>query len=268
MFCEKCGKEIVDGSKFCSNCGNRTSLGKTEVSGHVSKTDSEMQEHILARAEISWGPMISAIIGCVLLIAIYFLVEEWLLKPKLYDIGAGIIDNDYEYISYSEQQRRIQEFVSTFLNIPRVLLLGSEAFSIVLNFLVRKRQFLYVTNKRIVGNSGHIFGKRSLDLPLSQVKELKIDKAFSLIPHTSIYVNKIYDFQIKEGQEFKLIVERLVKEACANKKANPSSPLQKNPSVQHSGTANRISANVWICGKCGAQNDISDSFCNDCGNYK
>lgn len=266
MFCSKCGAEIMEDSQFCTKCGKRTGLRLTASNVQTSSSNQVSEEHVLAKAEISWAPVVSTIIGSALIIVLYFLFEAWLIEPKFREMVISGIKDSGEYVSYAEQEQRVDSLLNIFFRIPIIVL---EVISLILNVLVRARQFLYVTNKRIMGNSGHIFGKRLLNLPFSQVKELRIDKAFSIIPHTQIFVNRTYDFQIKEGQEFRLLVERLIREANANKDISTSSPpLQQNPPRQPSSTANRVNADTWICGKCGAHNSNSDSFCNDCGNYR
>ncbi len=265
MFCSKCGAEIKANDEFCSKCGKRTDFGEKKEKVQASSSNQKQQEHILAKAEISWAPILSWIIWAVILIALYFLFETCFIAPKFREITIAIKQNENMYFSMTD----VEEQVNTILNFIRIPFFIIIFISVILNFLVRVRQFLYVTNKRIIGNTGHIFWVRSLNLPLSQVKELRIDKAFSIIPHTTILVNRTYDFQIKEGQEFRLLLERLVREANSNKNVSTSSPsVQQNPPKPISSTVNRVNTNTWICGKCGAHNSNSDSFCNDCGNYK
>ena len=265
MFCSKCGAEIMDNSQFCAKCGKKISLELTETKVQASPPNQVSEEHVLAKAEISWAPLVSAIIWSAFFLALYFIVEAWWFEPRIRESAIRIAKQSDRFITLAEQELQI----TTILNFVRIPIIIIEVISVALNFLVRARQFLYVTNKRIVGNSGHIFGKRVLDLPLSQIRELRIEKAFSIIPHTSIYVNATYDFQIKEGQEFRLLAERLIREANPNKGASTSPPsLQHNRQEQLSSTSNRINANTWICGKCGADNSNSDSFCKDCGSYK
>ena len=48
MFCEKCGKELEEGSKFCEGCGEKVDLGITEpeevAAAPVSKAVEEVIE--------------------------------------------------------------------------------------------------------------------------------------------------------------------------------------------------------------------------------
>ena len=45
MFCEKCGKEIKDGDKFCPYCGAENEINKEEPSHDIpssSKSSSQL----------------------------------------------------------------------------------------------------------------------------------------------------------------------------------------------------------------------------------
>lgn len=270
MFCEKCGAEITDDAQFCAKCGKKTSLGlPVEKRTQASSLSRKLQEHVLARAEKSWAPLISAIIWSAAFLALYFFCEAWFIEPKFREIAVSIAKQSDRYLGPVEYEQFVRQFVGTNLNFFRIPIIIIEVISVALNVLVRARQFLYITNKRIIGNSGRLIGKRELNLPFAQINDLKILKSFSVIPYTSIHINTFYIFQIKEGQEFRLLLERLVREAKANKGASTNPPpLQQNRQGQQSVTSHRVNDNGWICGKCGAHNSNSDSFCNDCGSYK
>ena len=46
MFCEKCGKEIADGAKFCMFCGNQTASAEEEMSGEkVQEFEGNADNH-------------------------------------------------------------------------------------------------------------------------------------------------------------------------------------------------------------------------------
>lgn len=116
-------------------------FGLTEEKVQTFSSNQASQEHILAKKEIPWASVISAIIRSALIIALYFFIEAWFLEPKLREaVTANLQDKQIFYNSVD-----VEQLVDTILNVIRIPLIAIEIISLILNLLVRARQILYVT---------------------------------------------------------------------------------------------------------------------------
>ena len=138
----KCGAEIKEDLNFCTNCGKKIRSGSTEEGIRDSMSDRESHEHTPVKKEISWKPVISAIIRSAVIIALYFLIEAWFLAPEIREtVTADLQDNQMLY-SLTD----VEQLVGTILSPIRISLISIEIISLILNLLVKARHILYVTN--------------------------------------------------------------------------------------------------------------------------
>lgn len=114
----------------------------TEEKVQTSSSNQASQEHILAKKEILWAPVISAIIRSALIIALYFLIEAWFLVPKLREAVTANFQDKQIFYSLTD----VEQLVDTILNFVRIPLIAIEIISLILNLLIRSRHILYETN--------------------------------------------------------------------------------------------------------------------------
>lgn len=84
MFCEKCGNEIPDGSKFCAGCGtkiNNALPNETQTDNFTEQFDSNKPTaEAVPRQKVKWWQILIIVASCLLIIGITVAII-WLQRP-------------------------------------------------------------------------------------------------------------------------------------------------------------------------------------------
>jgi phage shock protein C len=104
MFCTKCGVELHDHDCFCSQCGNRTGVGRAAVAGRTLMLDKRHKKVAgvcagLARymdADVTLIRVAVLMIAIVTGIGFIAYLAAWMIMPSDY--------GDYRAVAVSEPQ--------------------------------------------------------------------------------------------------------------------------------------------------------------------
>ena len=248
MFCTKCGKEMPDDACFCANCGNNTSKS-------IQKNEEFRQAELSSRSvypaqHIDYINKYNEIL-------LYDNERIMIIVVGLAYIAAGlitVIKNAISADSLTSDNFKTIFTVSLYLGLCINLVFG-------IGIIMKKRwAVLTVRVFMIIGAVFNVFEILSL---LVQLNEL----IFSSLTYEIDYLSIIF-LLINTAFNIAMIVfTSMIARTLAYDVQNYRMRIQsrRRQSILPDASDNR---SFWICRKCGSHNNISNSSCKDCGNYK
>lgn len=224
MFCERCGNHLNDNAKFCEKCGTEikhiimpqgSNVIPLSKNVNIQSTEYPQNEQILYSAEKAIGYVIFTVVWEIMVVLIYFiLIEPLILKP----IITNTLNADIRYDSiggYAES-----EFVQGIYDIGKhgiIVVLRAftliEAFvGILIPCIHYPREYLYFTNKKIVGDTGDLLGNHTLSIEFNGILQMEANQGNigKLFQYGYLKIKTYagaYRFIIKDPIIFKYFVE-------------------------------------------------------------